>query len=69
MLLLVDRNLAAAGGFTRRGSRRPAGSRQVLPSPETLVALEGYTLLHTDQNGWIGIETDGEQMWVGVERK
>ena len=40
------------------------GSRRVLPSPETLVSLEGYTLLRTDRNGWIEIETDGQQMWV-----
>jgi competence protein ComEC len=39
-----------------------------LPSPETLAALEGYTLLRTDQNGWIHLSTDGERMWVEVER-
>jgi hypothetical protein len=32
-----------------------------MPSRET---LEGYTLLRTDQNGWIELSTDGEQMWV-----
>jgi beta-lactamase superfamily II metal-dependent hydrolase len=42
---------------------------QGLPSPETLEALEGRTLLRTDQNGWIEITTDGERMWVEVERK
>lgn len=26
-------------------------------------------LLRTDQNGWIELSTDGEQMWVEVERK
>jgi beta-lactamase superfamily II metal-dependent hydrolase len=40
-----------------------------LPSPETLEAVEGYTLLRTDRNGWIELTTDGEQMWVEVERK
>jgi hypothetical protein len=34
-----------------------------------LHAVEGYTLLRTDQNGWVQIITDGEQMWVEVERK
>ena len=45
------------------------GDREGRPSPETLEALEGYTLLRTDRNGWIEITTDGEQMWVEVERK
>ncbi len=39
-----------------------------LPSPETLEAIEGYALLRTDRNGWIHISTDGERMWVEVER-
>jgi competence protein ComEC len=46
-----------------------AGDRSGLPSRETLEALDGYNLLRTDQNGWIEISTDGEQMWVEVERK
>jgi beta-lactamase superfamily II metal-dependent hydrolase len=40
-----------------------------MPSPETLQALEGYTLLRTDRNGWIELTTDGEQMWVEVESR
>jgi len=43
--------------------------RTGIPSPETLEALQGYTLLRTDQNGWIELTTDGKQMWVEVERK
>jgi competence protein ComEC len=39
-----------------------------LPSPETLDALAGYNLLRTDQNGWIKLTTDGNQMWVEVEK-
>ncbi|MEW6716673.1 MAG: ComEC/Rec2 family competence protein [Chloroflexota bacterium] len=39
-----------------------------LPSPETIEALAGYTLLRTDRNGWIHLSTDGQQMWVEVER-
>ena len=46
-----------------------AGDRQDLPIKETLDAVEGYTLLRTDHNGWIQLMTDGEQMWVEVERK
>jgi competence protein ComEC len=46
-----------------------AGDKTGLPSPETLEALEGYNLLRTDQNGWIEIRTDGQQMWVEVEMK
>jgi competence protein ComEC len=46
-----------------------AGNREGLPSPETLEALEGYALLRTDRNGWVEITTDGERMWVEVERR
>ncbi|MBW8012141.1 MAG: DUF4131 domain-containing protein [Chloroflexi bacterium] len=46
-----------------------AGDYSGLPSPETLAALDGYTLLSTDQNGWINLSTDGKQMWVEVERR
>jgi beta-lactamase superfamily II metal-dependent hydrolase len=45
------------------------GDRRGLPSPETLEAVKGYTLLRTDRNGWIELITDGERMWVEVERK
>lgn len=46
-----------------------AGDRQGRNEPETLQALEGYTLLRTDRNGWIALITDGEQFWAEVERK
>ena len=39
------------------------------PSPETIEAVEGYTLLRTDRNGWIELTTDGEQLLVEVESK
>ncbi len=32
-----------------------------------VLSLPGYTVLRTDQNGWIEISTDGKQMWVEVE--
>jgi competence protein ComEC len=38
-----------------------------LPGHETMDALGGYSLLRTDQHGWIQISTDGKQMWVEVE--
>jgi beta-lactamase superfamily II metal-dependent hydrolase len=44
------------------------GDRRNLPDPETLQAVQGYTLLRTDLNGRIELSTDGEQMWVEVER-
>lgn len=46
-----------------------AGDRQARPDPEVLEALKGYQLLRTDQNGWIELSTDGERLWVEVERK
>jgi len=39
------------------------------PDPATLEDLQGYSLLRTDLNGWIELSTDGEQMWVEVEKK
>jgi competence protein ComEC len=45
-----------------------AGDREGRPDEETLQAVQGYTLLRTDRNGWIELSTDGEQMWVEVER-
>ncbi len=38
------------------------------PAPETLAAAAVYSLLRTDQNGWIQLSTDGEQLWVTVEQ-
>jgi competence protein ComEC len=40
------------------------GDRRGLPDAEVIDALEGYTLLRTDQDGWIELATDGRQMWV-----
>jgi competence protein ComEC len=39
------------------------------PDPETLEAVEGYTLLRTDRHGWIHLNTDGKQLWVEVGRR
>jgi competence protein ComEC len=46
-----------------------AGSSRDIPSPEVLDALQGTTILRTDLNGWIELTSDGEQLWVEVERK
>ncbi len=46
-----------------------AGDYDGRPSAEALQAVDGYNLLRTDQNGWIQLSTDGEQLWVEVERK
>ncbi len=46
-----------------------ADDRRGLPSPETLQAISGFSLLRTDQNGWIHLTTDGVQVWVEVERR
>jgi competence protein ComEC len=46
-----------------------AADREGLPSPETLELLQGYSVLRTDCNGWIELSTDGEQMWVEVEKR
>jgi len=45
------------------------GDREGRPSPETLKALGGYTLLRADRYGWIELTTDGEQTWVEVEHE
>ena len=46
-----------------------AGDAQGRPDAEVMEALEGYTVLRTDQNGWIELTMDGERMWVEVERR
>lgn len=45
-----------------------AGDENGMPDDETLEAVQDHELLRTDQNGWIEITTNGEQMWVNVER-
>ncbi|MCC6298705.1 MAG: ComEC/Rec2 family competence protein [Anaerolineales bacterium] len=45
-----------------------AGDINGMPDNQTLEAIKDYSLLRTDQNGWIEITTNGEQMWVNVER-
>jgi len=42
--------------------------RQGHPSPTLLRRMAGYSLLRTDLHGWIEITTDGERMWINVEK-
>jgi competence protein ComEC len=46
-----------------------AADENGMPDPEVLESIKDYQLLRTDQNGWIEITTDGQRMWVNVERK
>jgi competence protein ComEC len=76
-LLLADSGYAPINPPEWIGNLRPevvllsvsAADREELPSPETLELLQGYTVLRTDRNGWLELSTDGEQMWVEVERR
>jgi len=36
-----------------------AADKEGMPAPETLELLQGYTVLRTDQDGWIDLSTDG----------
>ncbi len=45
-----------------------AGDPDGLPAQSVLEALDGYSFLRTDRNGWISIATDGTAMRVEVER-
>jgi hypothetical protein len=46
-----------------------AADENGMPDREVLESVKDYQLLRTDQNGWVEITTDGERMWVNVERK
>jgi competence protein ComEC len=46
-----------------------AADQNGMPDSSLLESVKDYELLRTDQNGWIEITTNGEQMWVNVERK
>jgi competence protein ComEC len=45
-----------------------AGDPQGLPAQTVLEQLTGTSILRTDWNGWIEITTDGDGMWVNVEK-
>ena len=46
-----------------------AADQNGMPDSSVLESVQDYELLRTDQNGWIEITSNGEQMWVNVERK
>jgi competence protein ComEC len=46
-----------------------AGDQAGPPDPVMLEAVQGHNLLRTDQNGWIELMTDGEQLWGEVEKR
>ncbi len=46
-----------------------AADENGMPDSEVLESIKDYQLLRTDQNGWVEITTDGDRMWVNVERK
>lgn len=45
-----------------------AADQNGLPDREVLESTEDYSLMRTDVYGWIEITTNGQQMWVNVER-
>ena len=46
-----------------------AADQNGMPDSEVLETIKDYEVLRTDLNGWVEITTDGEQMWVNVERQ
>jgi competence protein ComEC len=46
-----------------------AADQNGMPDSAVLESVKDYEVLRTDQNGWIEITSNGEQMWVNVERK
>ncbi len=46
-----------------------AGDYDHRPATEVLEVVKGYPLLRTDQNGWIELTTDGELLWIEVEKQ
>jgi competence protein ComEC len=76
-LLLADQGYAPANPVEWIAALQPqvlllsvaAGDWEGRPNGEMIEAVQGYPLLRTDQNGWIELSTDGEQMWVEVEKK
>jgi beta-lactamase superfamily II metal-dependent hydrolase len=46
-----------------------AGNELTWPEPGIIEALQGRNVLRTDRNRWVHVSTDGEQMWVDVEKR
>jgi competence protein ComEC len=45
-----------------------AADENGMPDREVMETIKDYDVLRTDQNGWVEVTTDGNQMWVNVER-
>ncbi len=45
-----------------------ADDRDGRPAPALLEALHGYPILRTDRHGWLHLSTDGDRLWIEVER-
>jgi hypothetical protein len=77
VLLLGDSGLAQVNPPEWIANLRPqgivlsvaAGDSSGLPDLAVLESIENTTLLRTDRDGWIEISTDGERMWVNVQKK
>jgi len=46
-----------------------AGDPDGLPAPELVTAQKNVNLMRTDVNGWIDLASDGQGLWISVERK
>lgn len=76
-MLLADRGLAALNPPEWLHSLQPAvallsvssADRDGLPDQETIQALQDTMVLRTDRAGWVHLVTNGEDMWLEVERK
>jgi competence protein ComEC len=77
VLLLGDSGLAQVNPPEWIANLRPqafilsvaAGDSSGLPDLAVLESIENTTLLRTDRDGWVEISTDGERMWVNVQKK
>jgi beta-lactamase superfamily II metal-dependent hydrolase len=45
-----------------------AADENGMPDSEVMESVKDYDVLRTDLNGWVEVTTDGNQMWVNVER-
>jgi competence protein ComEC len=76
-LLLADNGYSASNPREWIGNLQPQvallsvalNDRDGRPDEALLEALADHTLLRTDQNGWVQLRTDGEEVWVEVERE
>jgi competence protein ComEC len=46
-----------------------AADENGMPDGDVLDSVSDFSLLRTDQNGWVEVVTDGTQMWVNVEKQ